>query len=58
MFLGRRIHHKAFLSPREIRSDALLVAPALLVLLFMLFWLWRVLATRRTAGPLDSVLVC
>jgi hypothetical protein len=40
-----------------IQSDALLVAPTLLVLLFMVFWLWRVLAIKRAKGPLDSVLV-
>jgi hypothetical protein len=40
-----------------IQSDALLVAPTLFVLLFMVFWLRRVLATRRAKGPLDSVVV-
>jgi hypothetical protein len=45
------------LAGHPIQSDALLVAPTLLVLLFMIFWLWRVLATRRAKEPLDSVLV-
>jgi hypothetical protein len=33
-----------------IHSDAVLVVPTLLVLLFMVFWLWRVLAGKRGAG--------
>jgi len=45
------------LAGHPIQSDALLVAPTLLALLFMVFWLWRVLATNRVKGPLDSVLV-
>ena len=45
------------LAGHPIQSDALLVTPTLLVLLFMVFWLWRVLATNRAKGPLDSVLV-
>ena len=45
------------LAGHPIQSDALLVAPTLLVILFMVFWLWRVLATKRAKGPLDSVLV-
>jgi len=45
------------LAGHPIQSDALLVAPTLLVLLFMVFWLWRVLATKRGKAPLDSVLV-
>jgi hypothetical protein len=43
------------LAGHPIQSDALLVAPTLLVLLFIVFWLWRVLATKRGVGPLDSV---
>jgi uncharacterized membrane protein len=35
------------LAGHPIQSDVLLVAPTLLVLLFMVFWLWRVLATKR-----------
>jgi hypothetical protein len=45
------------LAGHPIQSDALLVAPTLLVLLFMVFWLWRLLATKRAKGPLDRVLV-
>jgi hypothetical protein len=40
-----------------IQSDALLVAPTLFVLLFMVFWLRRVLGIRRAKGLLDSVVV-
>jgi hypothetical protein len=35
------------LAGHPIRSDAVLAVPTLLVLLFMAFWLWRVLATKR-----------
>jgi len=35
------------LAGHPIQSDALLVAPTLLVVIFMAFWLWRVLASRR-----------
>jgi hypothetical protein len=45
------------LAGHPIQSDALLVAPTLLVLLFMVFRLWRVLATKRVTGSLDSILV-
>jgi uncharacterized membrane protein len=46
------------LAGHPIRSDAVLVAPTLLVLLFMVFWLWRVLATKRAKGRrLGGVLV-
>lgn len=45
------------LAGHAIQSDALLVAPTLLVLLFMVLWLWRVLAAKRAKGPLDSVLI-
>jgi hypothetical protein len=45
------------LAGHPIRSDALVAAPALLVLLFMIFWLWRVLATKRAKEPLNSVLI-
>jgi hypothetical protein len=40
-----------------IQSDALLLAPTLLVLHFMVLWLYRVLAAKRTKGLLGSVLV-
>jgi hypothetical protein len=42
------------LAGHPIQSDALLAAPTLLVLLFMTFWLWRVLATKRGNRTLDS----
>ena len=45
------------LAGHPIQSDAILVAPTLLVLLFMVYWLRRVLATKRATGPLDRVLV-
>jgi hypothetical protein len=45
------------LAGHPIHSDALLMAPTLLVLLFMVFWLWRVLATQRAKGLLESALV-
>jgi hypothetical protein len=45
------------LAGHPIQNEALLVVPTLMVLLFMLFWLWRVLATKRTKGSSDSVLV-
>jgi hypothetical protein len=35
------------LAGHPVKSDALLIAPTLLVLLFMSFWLWRVLAPNR-----------
>ena len=45
------------LAGHPIQSDAILVAPTLLVLLFMVYWLRRVLATKRATGPLSRVLV-
>jgi hypothetical protein len=45
------------LAGHPIQSDAILVAPTRLVLLFMVYWLRRVLATKRATGPLDRVLV-
>jgi uncharacterized membrane protein len=44
------------LAGHPIQSDALMVVPTLLVLLFMVFWLWRVLASKRAKGVLDRVL--
>jgi hypothetical protein len=41
------------LAGHPIHTDALLVAPTLLVLLFMVFWLWRVLATKRAIALND-----
>jgi hypothetical protein len=35
------------LAGHPIQSDAVLAAPTLLVLFFMVFWLWRVLASKR-----------
>jgi uncharacterized membrane protein len=43
------------LAGHPVQSDALLVAPTFLVLLFMVFWLWRVLASKRGNRILDSV---
>jgi uncharacterized membrane protein len=45
------------LAGHPIQSDALLVAPTLLVILIMVFWLWRVLATKSAKGPLDNLIV-
>ena len=45
------------LAGHPIHSEALLAAPTLLVLLFMVFWLWRVLAAKRAKGPWHNVLV-
>ena len=45
------------LAGHPIHTDALLAVPAVLVLLFMVFWLWRVLATKRGGGALKSALV-
>ena len=45
------------LAGHPIQSDALLLAPTLIVLIFMVFWLWRVLARKRGGGALDRVLV-
>jgi hypothetical protein len=45
------------LAGHPIHSDAVLVAPTLLVLLFMIFWLWRVLATKRAKGSFDRISV-
>ena len=42
------------LAGHPIQSDALLVAPTLLVLLFMVFWLWRVLKTPRMTAHRTS----
>ncbi len=45
------------LAGHPIHNDALLAVPAVLVLIFMAFWLWRVLATKRGGRALDSGLV-
>ena len=44
------------LAGHPVKSEALLVAPTLLVLVFMFFWLWRVLASKHAKGALRSVL--
>ncbi len=44
------------LAGHPIQSDALLVLPTGLVLLFMVFWLWRVLVGKRGKAALDRAL--
>lgn len=44
------------LSGHAIQSNALLVAPTFMVLLFMFFWLWRVLVTKRGIPAQSSAL--
>lgn len=43
------------LAGHPIRSEALLLVPTLCVLMFMVFWLWRVLSPKRTHATLGSV---
>jgi hypothetical protein len=43
------------LAGHPIQSDGLIILPTLLVLLFMVFWLWRVLATRGRKILIDGV---
>jgi uncharacterized membrane protein len=45
------------LAGHPVKSDALLIAPTLLVLIFMGFWLWRVLAPQGKKGVLGSILI-
>lgn len=43
------------LAGHPIRGEALLMVPTLCVLMFMVFWLWRVLSPKRTHATLGSV---
>ena len=44
------------LTGHPLKSDALLVAPTAAVLLFMVFWLWRVLAANRKGNATSGTL--